>query len=58
MEPERDPLLRKCDELIDLIRANEDHEKLRALLEDLEAFRTRLLADPPRHGERHNTGSE
>jgi hypothetical protein len=49
MDREREPLLRKCDELIDLIRAHEDHGKLRALLEDIEALRNRLLSrrDPP-----------
>ena len=46
MEPASETLLQKCQELIEMLRAHEDHSKLRALRKDVEALRDRLLAEP------------
>jgi hypothetical protein len=37
-------LLSKCEEILELLRAHDEHEKLRRLIEDVEALRDRLLA--------------
>jgi hypothetical protein len=39
-----DPLVRKCEELLDALHANSEHAKLRRLIGDIEALRARLLA--------------
>jgi len=37
-------LLRKCDDLLDLLRDNEDHAKLLRLIQDIEDLRDRIIA--------------
>jgi hypothetical protein len=41
---DREHLLAKCEELLLVLRAHEDHEKLRRLTDDIERLRTRILA--------------
>jgi hypothetical protein len=41
---ETDDLLAKCEDLLDVLYANPEHAKLRALVTDIEELRDRLLA--------------
>jgi hypothetical protein len=41
--PGADRLLEKCEELLDILYAHEDHAKLRLLIADIEALRDRRL---------------
>jgi hypothetical protein len=40
-------LVLKCEELLEILYANGEHAKLRALVADIEALRDRLLSGPP-----------
>jgi hypothetical protein len=42
---ERDALLRRCDELLDLLHTHPDHVKLQRLVVDIQSLRDRLLAE-------------
>jgi hypothetical protein len=53
MERRSDALLRKTEELIAILRKHQDHAKLRALLEEIEGLRNRLLAQRDRRGPGH-----
>lgn len=52
-----DPLLRKCEELLELLYANGEHAKLRRLVADIEALRDRLLLERATDADRP-TGAE
>jgi hypothetical protein len=41
---DRERLLAKCEELLPVLRARDDHDKLRRLIDDIEKLRARILA--------------
>jgi hypothetical protein len=45
MPPEPEAMLLKCEELLDVLYANQDHAKLRSLIGDIEDLRDRILID-------------
>lgn len=52
MRPEKEALLLRCEELLSLLYANQDHAKLRGLTADIEDLRDRILLDSESAAER------